>query len=149
VPLAAFSEACIGLGLFVSALILVVVCSFLYTEQIAGLHLLLPLAFLGAFSGDHFGYYVGRWIGPSLPGSRFGQRYATRIGQAEALIRRWGWGAIMIGRFLPAIRSIIPAMTGVSGFGRLRYTIFDTAACLLWMTGLALILVGVENVRAW
>ncbi|MDZ7684586.1 MAG: hypothetical protein U5O39_05930 [Gammaproteobacteria bacterium] len=77
-PVAAFSEACIGLGLFVSALILVVICSFLYTEQLAGLHLLLPLAFLGAFSGDHLGYYVGRWIGPSLHRSRFGQRYARR-----------------------------------------------------------------------
>lgn len=125
-----------------------VICSFIYTEQLAGLHTLLPLAFLGALSGDHVGYYVGRWIGPSLHGSRFGQHHRVRIGKAEALIRRWGWGAIMIGRFLPAIRSIIPAMTGVAGFGRLRYTIFDTAACLLWMTGLGLILAGVESIRA-
>jgi membrane-associated protein len=49
----------------------------------------------------------------------------------------------MIGRFIPAIRSIIPALTGISGFGRLRYTVFDTVACLAWVGGLALILLGV------
>lgn len=123
-----------------------VICSWLYSEQLATLVQLLPLAFAGAFTGDHLGYYVGRWIGPSLHRSKFGKRHQARIAKAENMIQKWGWGAIMVGRFLPAIRSIIPAMTGVAGFGRLRYTMFDTAACLLWMTGLSLILIGVDSV---
>ena len=145
-PVAAFAEACLGVGLFFSSFILVAICSYLYTAQIATLAQILPLAFAGALLGDHSGFYVGRWIGPRLHQSGFGQRHATRIAKADALVLRWGWGAIMIGRFLPAIRSIIPAMTGVAGFGRVRYTLSDTLACLIWVSGLALILLGVDEV---
>jgi membrane-associated protein len=146
VPAAAFAEACLGLGIFVSSFILVAICSYLYTEQIATLAQILPLAFAGALLGDHSGFYVGRWIGPRLHGSAFGRRHAKRLAKADALVIRWGWGAIMVGRFLPAIRSIIPALAGVSGFGRLRYTLADTFACLLWVSGLALILLGIDEI---
>ena len=144
VPVAAFAEACLGVGLFFSSFILVATCSYLYTAQIATLAQMLPLAFVGALLGDHSGFYVGRWIGPRLHHSAFGRRHAARISRADALVLRWGWGAIMVGRFVPAIRSIIPALSGISGFGRLRYTLFDTLACLLWVSGLALILIGVD-----
>lgn len=146
VPAVAFAEACLGVGIFVPSLLLVAICSWLYMEQIATLCQLLPLAFLGALLGDQSGFYVGRWVGPRLHGSAFGRRHAARLAKADDLVIRWGWGAIMIGRFLPAIRSIIPALTGVSGFGRLRYALFDTLACLLWAGGLALILLGVDEI---
>lgn len=145
VPVAAFAEACLGIGIFVPSVFLVAVCSYLYTEQVATLAQILPLAFAGALLGDHSGYYVGRWIGPGLHRSAFGRRHAGRIAKADGLVLRWGWGAVMVGRFLPAIRSVIPALTGISGFGRLRYSIFDALACLLWVGGLALILFGVDE----
>ena len=146
VPVAAFAEACLGVGIFFSSVILVAICTYLHTEQVATLSQILPLAFAGALLGDHSGFYVGRWIGPRLHTSEFGLRHAARIAKADAMVLKWGWGAVMVGRFVPAIRSIIPAMTGISGFGRLRYTLFDTLACLLWVTGLALILLGIDEV---
>jgi membrane-associated protein len=145
VPAAAFAEACIGIGIFFPSVILVVVCSYLYGEGLATLGELLPLALAGALAGDHAGFYAGRWLGPRLHESSFGRRHAARIARADALVLDWGWGAIMVGRFLPAIRSVIPAMTGISGFGRVRYALFDLLACLLWVTGLALILLGVDE----
>ena len=129
-----------------SAIILVVICSFLYTEGLAPLELLVGLAFLGSVAGDQTGFYFGRWIGPGLHHTKFAERHAVRIANAEAMVRKWGWGAIMIGRFLPALRSIIPAMCGISGFQRLRYLMFDVIACGLWATGLTLILKGVDSV---
>jgi membrane-associated protein len=146
VPAAAFAEACIGVGIFFSSFILVAIGSYLYTEQVATLRQILPLAFAGALLGDHSGFYVGRWIGPRLHRSEFGRRHAGRIAKADDLIVRWGWGAILVGRFLPAIRSIVPAIAGVAGFGRVRYALFDLLACGLWVGGLALILLGVDEV---
>ena len=67
------------------------------------------------------------------------------LSRAERLVRRFGWGAILIGRFIPAIRSLVPAITGVSGFPRARYSAFDLVACMLWSAGLALILTGVGH----
>lgn len=145
VPVAAFAEACIGVGIFFSSFILVAIGSYLYTEEVASLGQILPLAFAGALLGDHSGFYVGRWIGPRVHRSGFGRRHARRIAKADDLIVRWGWGAILVGRFLPAIRSIVPAIAGVAGFGRTRYALFDLLACGLWVGGLALILLGVDE----
>ncbi len=146
VPLVAFAEACVGVGLFVSSIILVVVCSFLYAEQIAPLAHILPLAFTGALAADQSGFYLGRTAGPHLHHSAFARRHRTKLEKTESLIRRYGWGAILIGRFIPAIRSLVPALTGISGLGRRQFLLVDLAACLLWTTGLALIVVGVDAV---
>ena len=134
-----------GVGLFVSGLILVVVCSLLQEQQLATLPQMVTLAFTGALLGDHFGFYVGRFAGPAFHHTRLATRYAAAVARADALIRRFGWGAILIGRFVPAIRSLVPAITGVSGYPRLRYSLFDVIACSLWACGLALILAGVAQ----
>ncbi|MGB1582085.1 MAG: DedA family protein, partial [Nevskiales bacterium] len=57
----------------------------------------------------------------------------------------YGPWAIFIGRFLPAIRSLVPAMLGISGFQRLRYSLLDMTACSLWALGLAAIVLGAHE----
>ena len=63
--------------------------------------------------------------------------------KAEGIIHHYGIAAIFIGRFIPAIRSIIPALVGVSGIERLRYSFIDALACLCWVLALAAILKGI------
>ena len=46
---------------------------------------------------------------------------------------------IFIGRFVPAIRSVLPAMIGVSGFSRRVYSLLDVLACCLWAVALGAI----------
>ena len=145
VPLLAFAEACIGVGLFISGLFLVVVGSFVLAQGIAPLPLIVALAFAGALLGDHTGYYVGRWLGPRVHDWGFVKRHRARLDRAKDMIRRRGAGAILIGRFIPAIRSLIPAALGIGGFDRLRYSLVDLVACSLWAGGLALILGGVAR----
>ena len=145
VPALAFLEAAPGVGLLVSGVILLSVCTLLYSEGLATLAQMLPLAFLGAAFSDHLGYYLGRWIGPSLHASKFGVRHRERINKAEGLVRRFGNFAIVIGRFFPAIRSIIPMLSGISGISRLQYTGFDLLACAIWTTGLGLLVTGLNQ----
>ena len=73
------------------------------------------------------------------------KKYQSNVAKAEGLIRRYGSAAIFIGRFIPAIRSIIPALTGISGFERLRYSFVDALACLSWVLALAAILMGIDE----
>lgn len=145
-PACAFAEACVGIGLFVSGLVLVVVSSALYANDLAGLGPIMLLAFLGATAGDHVGYYFGRWLGPGFHHLALVQRHRTRIEASEQLVLRHGPWALFIGRFLPAIRSLLPALLGISGFGRLRYTTLDLCACLLWALALGAIVHGVTTV---
>jgi len=142
VPLFAFSEACIGIGLIVSGALLVVVSTVLLGTETATLWQIVPLAFVGAVAGDHVGYFAGRWIGPGIHNTRFAARYRESLTRAESMIRRRGAWAIFIGRFIPAIRSLVPPMLGISGFAVVRYSLLDVLACLLWALALAGILSG-------
>lgn len=133
----AFSEACLGIGLFVSGLILFGVATVMVETQLLTLWQITPLAFGGALLGDHVGYYVGLHFGPRFHESGLAQRYKKQMERGERLILRYGPSAIFIGRFIPAIRSLLPAMLGMSGFARTRYSILDTIACALWSLALA------------
>ncbi len=146
VPLFAFMETCVGIGIFVSSLFLVIVCSVYYAGDVASVPTMAVLALLGSSAGDHVGYYVGRAIGHRVHELPIVRRNQNKWDRTEALVRRFGPGAILIGRFVPAIRSLVPAMMGISEFPRARYTAYDLLACSLWATALAGIVWGAHEV---
>ena len=145
VPLLAFMETCVGVGLFVPSLMLVIVTSVFYANDWANLWVMATMAMIGSSLGDHVGYYAGRAIGHRVHGWRIIQRNAERWERTETMVRRYGVWAIFIGRFIPAIRSLVPAMMGVTEFERARYTLFDVAACSLWALGLVAIVKGAHT----
>jgi len=145
VPVIAFAEACPGVGLVVPGIILLGVCTAIYTEQIATLTQMLPLAFAGACLSDHAGFYLGRWIGPPFHQTRLALRRKAMLDKAEAMFRRHGEFTIILGRMVTAIRSFTPLLTGISGMSRLRYSLIDTLACALWSAGLGLLVLGLDD----
>lgn len=145
-PILAFLEAFVGIGLFVSGAILLSVCTFLYVEDIATLQHMLPLAFLGALLSDHSGFYIGRFMGPKFHHTKFAIKRAKALKKAERSIAKYGVFAIFIGRFVTPIRSIVPLVTGVSGMTRARYTAFDFMACAAWTICLGLLVVGLDKI---
>ena len=145
IPLLAFAEACPGIGLVVSGAILLGVCTVMYTEQIATLSQMLPLAFSGACLADHLGFYLGRWIGPPFHHTRFALRRKAMLDKTEAMFRKHSELAILLGRLMTAIRSLTPLLAGVSGMSRLRYSLLDLLACSIWTAGLGLLVVGLDD----
>lgn len=148
-PLIAFLEAFVGIGLFISGAILLSVCTILYVEQIATLQQMLPLAFLGALLSDHSGYYIGRFVGPRFHHTSFAVKHARTLKKADQSIVKYGVFAIFIGRFLTPIRSVVPVVTGISGMARVRYTVFDFMACALWTVCLGLLIVGLDKLWSY
>ncbi|MBQ0795073.1 DedA family protein [Zhongshania sp.] len=142
----ALCEATVLVGLFVPGAVLVVVTTFIYSQGIATIPEIMSAAFMGALLADNAGYHLGKLAGPKFHESGFALRYASKLHKAENLIQRYGWGAILIGRLLTAIRSIVPLLTGISGFSAWRYLIFDILACAIWAAGLGLIITGVDGV---
>ena len=103
-----FIEACPGIGLFVSGVILFGVASFLFVEDLYSIVQIVPCAMLGGFLADQFGYWIGRRLGPNLKESTMMRPHASRLDRAEILIRRFGPLAAVGGRFLTMIRSVVP-----------------------------------------
>jgi membrane protein DedA with SNARE-associated domain len=145
VPAIAFLEAFVGIGFFIPGVILLSVCTILYTEQIATLQQMLPLAFAGAVLSDHSGYYFGRLTGKRFHQTQFAQKRIILIEKAEANIVKYGAFAIFFGRFMTPIRSIVPLLTGASGMPRLRYSVYDVVSCLVWTFLLAVLIVGLDT----
>lgn len=145
VPAFAFLEACVGIGLFISGVILLTLSTFLYKQGIAPISQIVPLAFVGALLGDHVGYCFGKWIGPSFHQSSFAQKRQSVIQKSENLINAKGGYAILIGRLIPAIRSLVPMMTGIVEFSHKRYTMFALLACAIWASLLGVLVYGIDK----
>lgn len=145
IPLLAFLEACPGIGLLVSGVILLSVSTLLYTEQLVSLAQIIPLAFAGACLSDHMGFYLGRWFGPKIHHAEFAQKRASEFQRAEAFILKHGALAVVFGRLIPAVRSLVPMMVGVSGTRSLRFSLSDTLACAIWSAGLGLLVIGLDK----
>lgn len=141
----AFAEACIGIGLFISGLFLVTISSWLYTSGAYGLSQLLPLAFAGATLGDHTGFHFGYRFGPRIHASGFVRSRRKAIERVEQLILKYGTFAVFVGRLVPAIRSLLPAILGASRFDPVYFSVLDLVACAVWALGLGIIISGVDS----
>ena len=69
----------------------------------------------------------------------------TDIAKSEAFILKFGTLSVLGGRLIPAVRSLVPMMIGISGTSRLKFTLVDLAACAIWITGLGLLVVGIDS----
>ena len=145
IPVLAFLEACPGLGLLASGILLLSVATFLYSEQLLILQQLLPMAFAGACIADHLGFYVGRGFGAKFHATAWAKKRAAQLNRTEGYILNHGASTILIRRFVPAIRSLVPIMVGGSGISKLKFSLIDVLACALWSSALGLLVVGLET----
>lgn len=100
--------------------------------------LLMALLVIAAIAGDALNYSIGRAIGPRVFGwekSRWFNRDA--FDRTHAFYERYGGMTIIIGRFLPFVRTFAPFVAGVAQMTRSRFTLFNVIGALLWVIGLS------------
>ena len=73
----AFMESFILSGLLVSSVILFSVCVFVFNMEILPLYAIVPIAILGAHSGDMSGFYFGKTVGSKLLQTKFLKKRLT------------------------------------------------------------------------
>jgi membrane protein DedA with SNARE-associated domain len=107
---------------------------------------LLPLGIvlcaLGAVAGDSVGYWVGRRFGYRVV-QRFGllrRHVRPRLERSERYFERHGGRAVVIGRFVGALRAAVPVVAGTSSMSYRRFLAWDVPAALAW--GTAIVSVG-------
>ena len=135
-----FAESGLLIGFFLPGDSLLFIAGFLASE--AGGQVLPPLPLvagvtvIAAITGDQFGYWFGRRIGPGLfdrPKSRlFNPQHVVR---AHNFFERYGAKTIVLARFVPIVRTFAPI---VAGIGTMKYRIFVTyniLGGLLWGVG--------------
>lgn len=89
----------------------------------------------GNVSGAMFMYWVGRKYGADRVLRRLG---GSGDGQArmEVMFARWGMWALVVSRFLPGVRALVPPFAGALRLGAVRSAIAMGLASAVWYGGI-------------
>ncbi len=97
-------------------------------------HVLAIVLIVAAVLGDSVNYAVGHYIGPKAfhrPDSRwFRQEYLRRT---QTFYDKYGGVTIIIGRFVPIIRTFAPFLAGVAGMSYRRFLSYNVVGGCLWI----------------
>jgi len=88
---------------------------------------------VGAILGNTVNFYIGRWLGPRIfdEDSRFFKKdYLIRT---QKFYDKHGGKALVIGRFLPLIRTFVPLVAGVGNMTASKFSYFNIVGAFLWI----------------
>jgi membrane-associated protein len=88
---------------------------------------------IGAFLGNVVGYEIGRRIGPPLferDGRILKKKYLTKT---HAFFEKHGNKALVIGRFVPFVRTYVTVVAGVALMDRRRFLVWSGLGAVLWV----------------
>jgi membrane-associated protein len=107
------------------------------------LWLVCVLLLIAAFAGNVVGYYIGRKAGPAIfdkPNSKLFKR--ENVDRTQAFFDKYGSRAIVLGRFVPIVRTFITVMAGVGRMDAKRFFTFSAIGGVLWAVGVTLLGAG-------
>ena len=93
---------------------------------------------IAAWLGDQVGYALGRHYGRPYLDKRQGKWLKTAIEKSEVYYQRYGWWSIVVARFVPWGRVIIPALAGISRMNYYKFFSANFTGAILWGCGLTL-----------
>jgi len=101
--------------------------------------LVVPLLLAAAVLGDAVNYAVGHFIGPRVffarEESSVWQRLLNRkhLRQAHEFFERYGGKAVVLGRFVPIVRTFVPFVAGVGSMSYPQFAIYNVLGGALWV----------------
>ncbi len=101
---------------------------------------ILVIAFLAAMSGTFFGYYVGAKSRYSLikktDSMWFKRRHFARV---KIFFRKYRSLSLLIGRFFPVLRSLLPIFAGIVRMHFGYFTLYSFTGVFVWTIGFVLL----------
>lgn len=98
---------------------------------------LMILLSIAAIAGDAVNYSVGRWAGPKVftwENSRWFNKDA--FNKTNEFYKKHGPLTIVVGRFMPFIRTFTPFVAGVAQMAYPRFALYNVIGGILWVCGL-------------
>ncbi len=96
-------------------------------------HYLFLLLAIAGILGNTANYSIGRFVGPKVftSNSRFFKR--EYLEKTHQFYEKHGGIAVIIGRFLPILRTFVPFVAGIGAMTYMRYTIYNIIGSTLWV----------------
>ncbi len=129
-----FAESGLFFGFFLPGDSLLFTAGFLASQGLFSLPVLIILLSIGAIAGDSVGYWCGE---------KFGRKLFTRedsfwfhkkhLVTAHEFYERHGGKAIVLARFLPAVRTFVPIVAGMGQMSYRKFLMFNIFGGLFWV----------------
>lgn len=91
-----------------------------------------------AFLGDQVGFVLGRHYGRPYLDKREGPRLRTAIAKSEKFYAELGWWAVVVARFMPWARVLVPAIAGIARMNYYKFLSANLVGAITWGVGLTL-----------
>ena len=104
---------------------------------------MLALLMVAAFAGNTVNYAVGRYIGPRVfsrsdprSGSDPGFRLLNRdyLDRAHAFFEQYGGKAVILGRFVPIVRTFVPFVAGAARMTPGSFVLYNAVGAIAWVS---------------
>ena len=99
--------------------------------------LAIPIVLIAAIAGSQVGYWTGEKLGPKL----FKQRNTFffnegTVVKTKKFFEKYGGRSIVLSRFIPILRALIPMFAAISQFDKPRFLKLNIIGGVLWVVGL-------------
>jgi len=95
---------------------------------------MLGLLVFAAFAGNAVNYAVGRFIGPRVFQSSHRLLNKEYLDRAHAFFERFGGKAIVLGRFVPIVRTFVPFVAGAAQMTTASFVIYNAVGAVAWVS---------------
>ncbi len=129
-----FSESGILLGIFLPGDSLLFAAGLLSAQGMFNPFWLLAITAVSAIVGDSTGYWIGKRGGTALLHAYprlIKKEYITRT---ELFYARWGGYSILLARFVPIVRTIVPTLAGVGKMNYVKFVQYNIVGGVLWVS---------------
>src|SRR6478735_9025479 len=114
-------------------------CGALAATGVLNIWIVAPLLIFAAILGDTTNYAIGHFVGPRIfraeDNKGFWHKLLNRhhLMEAHAFFERHGGKAVVLGQFMPIIRTFVPFVAGCGAMTYRHFAIFNVAAAVLWV----------------
>jgi membrane-associated protein len=97
------------------------------------------LLIVAAVLGDAVNYAVGRFVGPRVFKSTAGTGLLDRalnrehLTRAHAFFDKYGGKAVVLGRFVPIVRTFVPFVAGAGAMDYPKFALYNVIGALAWV----------------
>lgn len=105
--------------------------------SLAAFVIVVPIA---AIVGNLVGYWIGRIAGPKVfdrPNSKLFE--PQNVERTHRFFERWGAAAVIVGRFVPIVRTFLTALAGVGKMPFAKYVLYTVIGGIIWSDGMLLL----------
>jgi membrane-associated protein len=95
---------------------------------------------VAALAGNACGYWIGRLSGPAIFDKPESKLFKPKhVARTHEFFEKYGNRAIVLGRFVPIVRTFITVMAGVGQMPAKRYFTYSLIGGVLWAAGVTLL----------